>query len=67
MRLMKFRWQFFSRMAVDSHHQGKGLRFSRMPFFWSSPLLSLLLSVPLSLMGWVKTPRDFMNISDSFK
>ena len=67
MRLKKFRWQFFSHIVVDRTHQGKGLRFSRMPFFWSSPLQGLLLSAPLSLMGWVKTPRDFMNISDSFK
>ena len=67
MRLMKFRWQFFSRMAVDKNHQGKGCAFAQCPSFGHFLFRGLLLSAPLSLMGWVKTPRDFMNISDSFK
>ena len=30
---MKFRWQFFSRMAVDKNHQGKGCAFPECPSF----------------------------------
>jgi len=67
MRLMKFRWHFLRawRLIDVTKVKDWGLRFCAMP--WSSPLLSLLLSVPLSLRQLMKKPRGFMNISDFSK